>query len=462
MMTRSLRRRIWESLAAATFARVVQIGYVFALVPLLLSVWGIELYGEWIILTAFASFASLANVGVVQASASEIMLAASGGRHDQASRIAITTLLASATLILIVLMGLLTVFHFVDIKTFFGLTMIGPDEAIAVIMLAVAGILLSILLPPLSAALSVVVGNAMSTVVATLTKIGELCAIAAIIFASGGGPKWVTSMLAISVIASLVIHLILVRRFAPWLLFDLRQFDLSILRCLMHPSFAQILIYVSTNIFAVQLPRIILGHLAGPAAVGVFTIVATFARTARTFTSLFSQSLQIEMARAFAEKRRAVLVRMIESLCRIHLWSSIGVVVTLALLSRPIFSQWTHGKVAFDLELYVLLGIGGILGSYGDVFTIFLIGINRIFPVAIGHCLATAIGLGVASMATPELSIYSMAAALVLPEIFVTIIGIVTISRLLCISRSTLISMSIRWPLNILWEELARMIQRFR
>src|SRR5260370_42123281 len=102
-MKLTLRRRIWQSLAATTFARAVQFGYVLVLVPVLLVSWGTEVYGEWMILTAIAGFGSLSNLGIVQASASEIMLAVGARDGERASKVYITSIVAVLAVVVLTL-----------------------------------------------------------------------------------------------------------------------------------------------------------------------------------------------------------------------------------------------------------------------------------------------------------------------------------------------------------------------
>src|SRR5262249_28381898 len=144
-MTRSLRQRIWESLAAMTFARAVQIGYVFVLVPILLSQWGVEVYGEWLILSAVASFGALANFGMFQASAVEIALACGAGNREGASKVAATAF-ASAIVFIVVILSLAWIgLSFVDPRKLFGIHTISAHDALTVTMLSLTSVVLIVL-----------------------------------------------------------------------------------------------------------------------------------------------------------------------------------------------------------------------------------------------------------------------------------------------------------------------------
>jgi O-antigen/teichoic acid export membrane protein len=269
----------------------------------------------------------------------------------------------------------------------------------------------------------------------------------------------VTAVLVGSVVLNIAINFAAVRYLVPWMTFGWRYWDMTILRQLVRPSLGQFLIYISANIAAIQLPRIVLGHLVGPTVVAGFTVAVTYTRAARIFTLLFSQSLQVETARAFAEKRRDALTRMIEGLCQVHLWSSFSLVLGLVLLGGPLFAIWTHHKIAFDFELCVILGMGSIVGAYSDVITTVLVGINRIWPIAIGHFIATLSAIGLAAILIPSFGVASMALALLLPEIVAAAVGIATLIPLLDLSGQQFIVGSMKMPFRLLGNEIGRVFK---
>lgn len=455
-MTRSLRRRIWESLAAMSFARVVQVGYVFILVPILLSQWGVEIYGEWLILSAIASFGALTNFGMFLASAVEISLAVGAGDRESASKISATALVAGIAFVAAVLLLAWLGLSFVDARALFGVHVIPLHDVLAVTMLSLASVVLTVFIPVLSAPVTVTIGNALTTVAGAIIRVIELVAIAVAVYA-GGGPVAVAVVLVGSVCLGILVHAALARYWVPWLSFDLRRFDTATLRRLIRPSLAQFLLYISVNIFIIQMPRIILGHLAGASAVAAFGVTVTYTRAARTLATLFSQSLQTETTRAYAEKRHDVLIRLTEGFCQTQLWVSLGAMVGLMLLGHPIFSIWTHGKIAFDFWLCLVLGIGFIIGAYGDAVLSVLLGINRILAPAIVHLCGTVVAIVLAVPAVAAFGVPGMAAALIIPEIMTAAVAVWVFCELLDLQLKAFVFQSVHWPVGLIRRELDRL-----
>jgi O-antigen/teichoic acid export membrane protein len=436
----------------------VQIGYIFILVPILLSQWGVEVYGEWLILSAIASFGALANFGMFQASAVEISLAAGAGDRAGASRIAATALVAGVVFVIAALLLAWIGLSFVDPRTLFGVHTISSRDALGVTVLSLASVVLTVFTPALAAPVNMTIGNAPSTVASALIRVIELIAIAIAVYA-GGGPVSVAAVLAGSVCLNILAHVVLVRYWVDWLSFHPRHFDRAVLRRLIRPSLAQFLLYVSINIFIVQVPRIILGHLAGAAAVAVFGVTITYARAARTLAGLFSHSLQTETTRSYAERRHDVFIRLTEALCQVHLWVSLAVLAVMMAFGSIIFSVWTHGKIPFDPWLCLVLGIGFVIGAFSDVVIYVLLGINRILAVAIAHVLATAVAIGLAFPAVSSFGVIGMAAVLIIPEVVVAVVGILVFCDLVSLSRRTFVIKSVQWPVGLVRREADRVMQ---
>jgi O-antigen/teichoic acid export membrane protein len=260
-----------------------------------------------------------------------------------------------------------------------------------------------------------------------------------------------------SVCLNILAHVALTRFWVPWLSFDPRHFDMAVLRRLIRPSLGQFLLYISVNTVIVQVPRIILGHVAGAPAVAIFGVTVTYTRAARTLTTLFSQSLYAETSRAFAEKRHDVLIKMTEGLCQTHLWVSLALMFALIVLGVPIFSIWTHGKIAFDVWLCLFLGFGFVIGAYGDALLTVLLGVNRVFTVAIAHLCAAAVALGISLPLSASFGATGMAAALILPEAVIAAVAAWVFCELLDLSPREFLSRSVRWPVGLIRREVDRL-----
>jgi O-antigen/teichoic acid export membrane protein len=457
-MIRSVRRRIWESLAASALSRAILVGYQLVLVPILLTAWGIDVYGEWLILTAFAAFAALSNVGFVQASAAEIVMCIGADDHAAASDIMATTFVFLALVTCAVFVIAVVGVSAFEPDKLFGVRAISPRDAVVILMFSIASVVLGFFVSPLAAAVAAVTGSGVPTIVAALTKIVELIGIGGVVL-FGGGPNMVSVIPFISAALCVVVHFALVRRFVPWLSFHPGRSSAAAFFRLLNPSSASITLYLSVNLLGVQLPRIILGHIVGPAAVSIFSVSVTYARSVRMIATFVSQALFIELARAFGEKRHDRIKTLVLNLCQINVWTAAIGISVLMIISGPLFAIWTRGKVAVDIPLLMALSGASVISVYGEGLASFLQSINRIWSIALAHSGAMIVAIIAGTIATGIYGTVGMAAALIIPELAVAIAGAVVTSHLVSISPASFMITSLKWPTEIIYKEGRKLFQ---
>ena len=83
MATGTIRGRIGRALGAGAFGQAVTVLVQLASIPLFLRYWGIERYGEWLILSAIPSYLALSDLGFGSAAANEMTMAAGAGNRDR-------------------------------------------------------------------------------------------------------------------------------------------------------------------------------------------------------------------------------------------------------------------------------------------------------------------------------------------------------------------------------------------
>lgn len=88
----SVRRRIVYGRGANAFGQLVTIIVQLVGVPILLHAWGVQLYGEWLILFAIPAYLSMTDLGFTQCAAND--MTARVARGDRAGALAVFQSLA--------------------------------------------------------------------------------------------------------------------------------------------------------------------------------------------------------------------------------------------------------------------------------------------------------------------------------------------------------------------------------
>lgn len=451
----SPRRRIGLTVAATGLGRIVSVGYNFFLVPILLSSWGIQVYGEWIVLSALASMATLSNVGFIQASLSEMILRISAGEQEEARRVLSTTIVGLVALVIVVFGLGVVILNMADPQWLFAAKAIPVSDARVVVELSLAGVLLSFFPGALSAPISAARGAGITQAVMTIAKLGELVSIV-VIALFHGGPVAVTAMPVLSAVLTSIAFVALIRHLVPWLTISVFQFRRETFRRLLHPSLGQFLLYASTNIVAIQLPRIVLGHLGGAAVVAVYSVAVTYTRAAKMLTGVLAQSFQVEITRAYGEAKYALTTKLVETICQIGGWLTALAVCGMLIFAGPLFQLWTRGKIPADFALIAILGVATVTSAYNEGFIYLLMGINRVWAIALGHFAASIVAIAAGTILYPELGVYGLAAALCLPELVLAVVGISDTAKALQTKRTALFRQSLQLPVKIVRHEAER------
>ena len=80
-MQGTLRGRLIKGLGAQGYGQSTNVIIQITIVPLLIYAWGLELYGEWLILSAIPAFLTMSDIGFSAAAQTEMTMAA--GRGDR-------------------------------------------------------------------------------------------------------------------------------------------------------------------------------------------------------------------------------------------------------------------------------------------------------------------------------------------------------------------------------------------
>ena len=77
-----IRERLLKGIGAQSFSQAVQIFIRLAEVPLLLSFWGTQLYGEWLMLSAIPVYLTISDGGFAGAACREMTMRSGEGKQE--------------------------------------------------------------------------------------------------------------------------------------------------------------------------------------------------------------------------------------------------------------------------------------------------------------------------------------------------------------------------------------------
>jgi len=414
-MTRNpLGRRILGAFLGNAFARAMRIVEQICLVPLLLSAWGIDRFGEWVALTAIATFAGLASLGIGHSAYSDIVIQSAKADRDAAAR-SFATAIVLITAIDLVGTALLAVFALTfDIRALFSLQTFSSTEAAWILLIVGLSVFVGFYIEPLSGAVGAARGAGISNFVAGVSKVVEIAAIAVALTVSAS-PIFIAAIILASVVLNAVVNLVLTARLAPWLPFHFGAADYETIRRTWKPALGFFCIFVCFNIINVQVPRLIVFHGFGAASLSIFAIYVTYTRAARNLACMIPQSSQVEIGRLFAEGKADRTRRLVETVAVAALGLGFALLVGALVAAPVVIPIWTHSSLSVPWDVLAALTLVALVGTYFDPMLIAAGAMNEMGRVASFYALGIAIGISAAILLMPVAGIAVVAGVCMLP-----------------------------------------------
>jgi O-antigen/teichoic acid export membrane protein len=437
-----IRGRLLKGIGAQGFSQAVQIFIRLAEVPLLLTFWGTQLYGEWLMLSAIPAYLSIGDGGFATAACREMTIR--GGASDKTGVRAVfqtTWLLLIAVSIAV---GLLA-FGFLQAASlgdWLGFSAIKDLEIKVVFLLLVAYVLVGFQGGLLNGGFWVTGRYSIGMYLIAGTQLLEFLCFATAVALGGTPVQAAWGMLAGRLLGTGLMWLGQ-RRATPWLRHGASHASFVELRRLTAPAFSS-LAFPLGNALNIQGMRLVVGLALGPSAVAVFVPLRTLSRIVMQPGSIINRLIEPELALAFGADNISLFRRIFVRSCQLALWGCLGVCILVGLGAHWIFPAWTGGKVTLHWPTYILL-LACVLVN-GIWYTALMVpyATNRLGRIAIFYSLvygATASGLGYYWSA--GLGLGGAALALLLAEIAMAVVVIHASLRMACIGMA-------QWGKNVL------------
>ena len=419
-MTRALSR----NLGAQVYAQAVTFAVQLGMLPLLIWAWGVETFGVWALLTAIPAYLSFSDFGFTFIAKNDMAMRVAAGDREGAietfqSILALLVLVATA--LGFALLGLVCV---LPLDRIFNLGGLPLDEVRWVLGLQIVMALIYQFFLLASAGVRCEGHAALETVFGATGRFVEATAIAAAVL-SGGSLLAATLGALVARLAALVFVTGWLRFRTPWLRIGFSVATRARLACLFGPSVGYMAVPIS-NALLIQAPVLILGAVATPAAVALFSVSRTVARLGMAATNMVTYAFVPEYSFAWG-RRDGDGFRHLLRLQTGVIWAAVAMYAAAAFWLLP----WgvrlvSHGQIAPRAALCAALATGVVFEMLWTSVFAPLSAVNRhrvvaraflVFSVAaivVSMPLATPVAIGWA-VATAQLCTMLVA----LPQVFV-------------------------------------------
>ena len=405
-----IRRRILKGFGAQGFSQAVQIFIRLAEVPLLLSYWGPQLYGEWLMLSAIPIYLSIGDGGFAGAACREMTMRSGAGDRNGTLAVYQSTWLLLIAISVAVGMLAFGIAEKAPIRAWLGFSAMNDIETKIVLLLLVAHVLVGFQGALLNGGFWVTGRYPLSMYLIAVTQLFEFMGLAAAISLGGGPVHAASGYLAGRVVGTGLMY-IGQRHANLWLRYGFSHASFAELRRLTAPAFAS-LAFPLGNALNIQGMRLVVGFTLGPSALAMFTSLRTLSRLVMQPGVIINRLMEPEMALAFGADNKYLFRRLFARSCQLALWGCLGICFLVGSSAHWIFPVWTGGKFAMHWPTYIVFLAGVLINGiwytalmvpyatnrHGRIALFYTL-IYGAFALCLGYLSATGLGLVGAALA---------------------------------------------------------------
>ena len=424
-----IRNRLISGIGASALYPVVTTIIQVVSVPVFLHCWGEKLYGEWLVLSAIPIYLSLTDFGFGNVAANEMTMQVGKGDRPAALKIFQSAWMLTLSISVLVSAISALLIEFVPFARWLHITLLTPGQISATLFLLVAYVLFGFQANMIGAGFRCDGNFAFGTMLANVVRICEATAVVIVVLAHWSPVSAAAASLGVRVIGNLCLQAVL-RSKTSWLRFGFQHSAWSVIRRLFHPAVAY-MAFPAGNSLSLQGTLLAVGSVLGPVPVVVFSTLRTMARLAVQLTAVIQIGVWPELSRAHGAGDTQVVRALHRYSCQAAVLISGAIAIVLAIFGNRILSIWTHGQVAMNTPVFMLLLLGVIVNSFWSSSMVALLATNQHGRVAVIYFIATAVSLlaacalmrsfGLIGVAVAMLSVDLLCTSIVVPSSLVLV-----------------------------------------
>lgn len=352
-------RNVTLNFGAIAFGKLSYTLQIFCSVPLFLSHWGQQRYGEWLVLSAIPTWMSMSDVGFGTVAANEMVLRCSRGDKRGARQCLHSAWAAMLCLMVLGALVLLPISFFVNWRALLRLNLSSAHEIAVTIALLGVTVLLAFPLEIGRGMLRSEGRAAEASFLYVFKPIADLCAIY-IGLAIKSGITGVSFALLISQAAFVTAFIGIASLRSPELRLGVRECAKSEMRYLLTKGVAFCLFPLG-NSLCIQGSLLAVNAALGPAQVVIFGTVRTLTRSGYQLMTVIYAAVLPEMGRLMGAKDWARARRLHRISVYTAMAFAIGMLVLLGVFGPRLYSLWTAKVLTIDRSLLLLFFV--VLGE---------------------------------------------------------------------------------------------------
>ena len=357
---RSAWRRLSAVFGAHAFGNLVTIADRILLVPLMLVLWGPDLFGVWVIIRSVPAWLSISEMGFASAAGNLMTTAVASQQPEHAGSIYRTAGWMIGVISIVGMLIAVLICTLVPLSELLNCELVSRrDFAVAILLACIytVSIFQTQLLYAVARSEQL---HAEVTLQIHITRVAELALSLMLMWIGGGVVAASTGYIAARWCGIVFIRHYLRQRIS-W--DRLGAVDYSLARRMVKPALGYAVLPV-VQALQLQGMTMVLAMFSAPPVVLAYNSMRTLARMPQMLGMSIGRTAWPEMTNAIAHGDQKRLVRLYRHTQFVGIAFGVVSLVALALCGETVFRIWTVGKVQFNWTTFVLLSASAAVTSY--------------------------------------------------------------------------------------------------
>lgn len=399
-MDQRIVKRLSRGFFANGFGQAVTVITQFMSVPLLISYWGKNLYGEWLILSAIPTYLSLSDFGFGVVAGNEMTMLISRANKKEALEVFQSTFLLTTVVVSVLIAIIVACIAYLPFDAWLHLSEIGHDGSILLLSLWIFIALIGLFDSLLEAGFRCDGNFAKGIFLSNLRRLAEFIALVSVVML-GADPVIGAATIAVVRVCGFLIMRFLLKRISPWIVYGFRHAGFLNVKRLAAPAITYVA-YPLASAISVQGMVLIVGAVMGPASVVVFSVFRTLSRTVFQLIGLITNAVWPEFSLALGKGDMDLTRRLHSIATQLSFWASIVMTGLLFLIGEWLIRFWTHGKIEINYGLFGTMMAICLASSFWQASFVVLMSVNRHHKSTLVYLFGTIISTLSAILAMPK------------------------------------------------------------
>jgi len=438
--------KVLHMFGAQTYGTLINMVDKLATVPLFLFFWGIDLYGEWLILRAVPAYFAIAELGFSSAAANKMSVLVIREKYKEANSYFQSTLSLLAVITVFTLLSVACLIINIDVKSLFNFSE-AFNYSILNVVLLMLGYTLLIFQTQLFSAVYRAVGEYVKGAYITYNiRVCELVGVVVGLYFEAGLLEIAFIYFMVRLVGTLIMAIFLLKQ-NKWLKIGFYDASTKLIKDML-PNAAGFLAFPLGQAINLQGLLFIIANMSSPAVVALFATSRTLARVITQLGMQVNRSVWPELTRLMTENLRDQAKTLYLNALSGFLYIGTIASTVLLLLTPTIFYVWTTNKITPDLVLFSLLLVSSLFNGLWFSALSILSATNAHKRIAIFYLLINIVMLMSIYLLNTTLNLNNIGWVMVVAELFMLLLIINSSFKQLKILKFEFLLHTLYMPLN--------------